>query len=424
MIVRAIAALLVVLGVIAGALYWFIAGGGTREAIEREATAWLGRPVRIGDATVAFYPRLALRLEDVRVGEPVRVTLPRVDIAGPLGILLSRRFDDAPLDFSATADSGATTIDAAGTLLLAPRVEATVKARSEHLEASDLIELVAALTPAARAAPSPAAEPARVTVEVEAPSASVIGVGITRLAGTIRAVGGEVSIEPLTFDVFGGRHNGWFDAGIGESLDVRLGASVSNIDAAQLAAFAGTAGAITGRLDASMRLGGRGRDLSAVLSSLRGAGEVVVSRGSVRGLDLVENVVRFLGRAPRAREADGTPFTRIAGNFAMGDGRIRSDDLTFHSDEFDIFANGTLRLDTDALDGRAQVVVSETLSAQAGSAIYRYAQTGNRIVLPATIGGTLGRPQVRFDAGAAVRRAVGNEIQRRLSDLLDLVTRF
>jgi hypothetical protein len=199
---------------------------------------------------------------------------------------------------------------------------------------------------------------------------------------------------------------------------------VSNIDAAQLAAFAGTAGAITGRLDASMRLGGRGRDLSAVLSSLRGAGEVVVSRGSVRGLDLVENVVRFLGRAPRAREADGTPFTRIAGNFAMGDGRIRSDDLTFHSDDFDIFANGTLRLDTDALDGRAQVVVSETLSAQAGSAIYRYAQTGNRIVLPATIGGTLGRPQVRFDAGAAVRRAVGNEIQRRLSDLLDLVTRF
>jgi uncharacterized protein involved in outer membrane biogenesis len=421
MIVKSIAALAIVLAVAVGALYWFIAGGGARERIERASTAWLGRPVRIGDATVAFSPRLALRLEDVRVGDPERVTLPRADVAAPLEILLSRRFDEAPLDFRFTAVSGTTTIDVAGMVQLAPRVDATVKARSEHLEAADLMELVAAFTPATTATPSSSAQPPQIVAEVDAPSASIAGVGIKRLTATVRAVGADISIEPVSFDAFAGRHNGWFDAAVGETLEVRLGSSFSNIDAAQLTAFAGAPGAMTGRLDASMRLGARGGDLAAVLASLRGAGEVVVTDGVVRGLDLVETVVRFLGRAPQARDQRGTPFDRLAGNFAMGDGRVRSDDLTLHSAEFDIFANGTLRFDTEALDGRAQVVISEALSAQAGTAVFRYAQTGNRIVLPATIAGTLGRPQVRFDTGAAVRRAVGNEIGRRLTDLLDLV---
>jgi hypothetical protein len=336
-------------------------------------------------------------------------------------MLVSRRFDEAPLDFSFTAVSGTTTIDATGTVQLAPRVDAMLKARSEHLEAADLIELVAAFTPASTAAPSSSAPPPQIIAEIDAPSASVAGVGIKRLTGTVRAVGTDISIEPVTFDAFAGRHNGWFDATIGEGLEVRFGSSFSNLDAGQLAEFAGAPGALTGRLDASMRLGARGRDLAAVLASLRGAGEFVVTDGVVRGLDLVETVVRFLGRAPQARDEVGTPFNRMAGNFAMGDGRVRSDDLTLHSGDFDIFAAGTLRFDTEALDGRAQVIVSEALSAQAEDAVLRYARTGNRIVLPATIAGTLGRPQVRFDTGAAVRRAVGNEIQRRLSDLLDLV---
>jgi hypothetical protein len=230
-----------------------------------------------------------------------------------------------------------------------------------------------------------------------------------------------VSIEPLAFDVFGGRQNGWFDVGIGDALDVRLGTSVNNIDAAQLAAFAGSPGALTGRFGASARLGGRGPDVGAVLGSLRGAGEVVVTNGTIRGLDLVDTVVRFLGRAPQRAAGSGTAFDRIAGNFAMGDALVRTDDLTFHSTDFDIFGRGTLRLDTDVLDGRAQVVVSQALSSQANRTVFRYASSGDRIVLPGTISGTLAKPQVRFDTAGAVEQAIGNEIERRLSDLLDLV---
>jgi hypothetical protein len=478
LVLAALAVAAVLLVAAAGVIYWFLAGDASRRALERQATQWLGQPVRIGASSVAFLPRVTVRLRDIRVGEPVRVTLAEVDIAAALRPLLSRRLEDAtvtvvnsrldlPLPFSLpvtaqsesrvvirsialrdvvlanrgreirvsadsslantrltlttlTATSGKTTVEATGTVELSPRIDAAITARTAMLDGDDLIALVGAFaTPAGGAAPD--SKPPRLTVDVEAPAGIIAGVAISRIAATVRADGHDVSIEPLAFDVFGGRHNGWFDAALGDGLSVRLGASVSNVDAARLAAFGGEPGALTGRLDASARLGGSGPDLAAVLGSLRGAGEVVVSNGSVRGLDLVAAVVRFLGRAPAERQTSGTPFERIAGNFALSDGRLRSDDLSLHSPDFDIFARGTLRLDTDALDGRAEVVLSEALSAQAGRDVYRYARTGTRVVLPATVGGTLGQPRIRFDAAAAVRQAIGNEIERRLSDLLDMV---
>ncbi len=477
LIVPAIAILVVILGVTAGALYWFLTGDASRQALERQAGAWLGHPVRIGSLSATLYPRVSLRLRDVRAGDPVRVTLAEVDLSAALRPLLSRRIEDAtvtvadsridlPLPFSLpvtapggsplsirsialrnvvlasrgreiqvsadaslagtrlaitrfSASTGKTAIDASGTVELSPRIDATIKARApDLLDADDLIAVAGAfVTPGS----APASPPPRITAEIEAPYGSITGVPIRRIAATLRADGNQVSIEPLSFSVFGGRQNGWVDVSFGDRLEMRLGLGVSNIDVAELATLAGAAGAITGRLNGSVRFGAAAPDLTNALGSLRGAGEVVISNGTMRGLDLVGTVVRFLGRAPLARPAGGTPFERIAGNFALSDGRVRSDDLTLHSADFDIFVRGTLRLDTDMLDGRAQVVLSEALSAQPGRDLFRYARTGTRIVLPGTVGGTLEEPRIGFDTAAAARQAIGNEIQRRLSDLLDVL---
>ena len=55
--------------VAAGALYYFMSGDGVRQALERQATAWLGQPVRIASASAQILPRPAIALGDVRVGE-------------------------------------------------------------------------------------------------------------------------------------------------------------------------------------------------------------------------------------------------------------------------------------------------------------------------------------------------------------------
>ena len=80
---------------------------------------------------------------------------------------------------------------------------------------------------------------------------------------------------------------------------------------------------------------------------------------------------------------------------------------------------GTLNLDSDALSGRVDVTLSEALSAQAGTDLIRYTREGNRVVLPAAIGGTLEMPRLTIDVGAAAKRGIRNEAGRRIKGLLD-----
>ena len=62
-------------------------------------------------------------------------------------------------------------------------------------------------------------------------------------------------------------------------------------------------------------------------------------------------------------------------------------------------------------------MLSEALSAQAGTDLLRYTREGNRVVLPATLGGTLESPRLSIDAAAALRRGIHNEIGERLKGL-------
>lgn len=69
------------------------------------------------------------------------------------------------------------------------------------------------------------------------------------------------------------------------------------------------------------------------------------------------------------------------------------------------------------------MVVSERLPATAGRDLARFTREGARIVLPATIGGTLAQPRIGIDAAAAIQRGVRNEIGRRLRDAIERLGR-
>ena len=52
-LILSLAAVLVLLAVVAaGAVYWLFSGDGLRLAIEQQATAFLGQPVKVGRASV------------------------------------------------------------------------------------------------------------------------------------------------------------------------------------------------------------------------------------------------------------------------------------------------------------------------------------------------------------------------------------
>jgi hypothetical protein len=78
-----------------------------------------------------------------------------------------------------------------------------------------------------------------------------------------------------------------------------------------------------------------------------------------------------------------------------------------------------MSLATQAIAFRTNLVLSRELSAQAGRDLYRLAREGDRVVLPATIGGTTTAPTVFIDVQAALQRALRNKAQDELKGLLD-----
>ena len=485
LLIGGVAALLVI--VTAAAAYWFFARDGFRQALEAQATAWLGHPVRISAARVQFLPRLAVELRDVRVGEPVQLTLDDIDLASDLRPLFNGRIENAdvaisgsridlPLPFglpestgdsgtaaradapvrivsiksialrsvrlrsrgreivvsadsayggtalalnSITAESGGTTLKAEGLMVLSPRIDARINAVANRLDLDELLALADAFAPASSGSRQDAGPSPRVAASISADEARAGGVIVRNFTTTLVRDGSSVSLTPLQFEAFGGRYASSIQARVGKQLSATIESKIENVDVAQLAAFGGSPDSVTGTLSGTGKFTGFGSDFSQVLRSARGTGSASIVKGSIKRLDLVRTVILFFGRpAPDAGESTDR-FDQLDARFSLANRIVNAEALSLTSADADMAGSGTLNLDTDALNGRVDVTLSEALSRQAGTDLIRYTREGNRVVLPAAIGGTLKNPRLTIDVGAAAKRGLRNEVERRMKGILD-----
>jgi hypothetical protein len=482
----AVLVLLVLLAAV-GALYWFLSRDGVRLTLERQATAWLGEPVRIESVNARIIPVVAIHLSNVRVGEPAQLTLSDIELRAPLRALMHRRIEDAelvvsgsridmPLPFALPApttsvsnapvavplrlvsvrsiaihdvtlvsrgraiaisadaalqgnqltiarleaSSGATRLETSGVVTLQPRVDAQLRVRGDRIDLDELLALASAFSPRPSGRQSNAGRPpVRIGARVSAARATAAGVEMRNLTTDLQVDGGRVSLSPLAFEVFGGEIQGTVAATLGDSVEAKLQSRAMDIDVGELATFGGVPGAITGRLTGAATFSGRGADFAATLRDARGSGTITITNGTIQRLNLVRTVILFFGRPAPNQVAASDHFDRLEVGFSFANQIVHAEALALHSADADLVGNGTLSLDTRALDGKADITLSEELSAQAGTDLYRYTHEGNRVVLPATIGGRLGAPRVAIDATAAVRRGLRNEIERRIEELLD-----
>ena len=112
-------------------------------------------------------------------------------------------------------------------------------------------------------------------------------------------------------------------------------------------------------------------------------------------------------------------FSRLGGTFTLADGVLQSNDLALASRDVDLSGRGTLRIAGAVTDVRANLLLSEALTAQAGRDLVRYAREGSRVVLPATITGPLASPTVFIDIQAAAGRALRNEVEDQIRKALE-----
>jgi uncharacterized protein involved in outer membrane biogenesis len=327
-----------------------------------------------------------------------------------------------------TASSGRTELSATGVVQLEPHIDAVLTVSADQVDVDELLALAAAFAAAAdEGGPAPAKSErsgaarsdARIAATITADTARTGELEIQNFATELTADGDRVTLSPLTFELFGGRYEGALNASLGDAIAATLESRVTGLDVARLAAFGGAPDTITGTLSGAGTFTGRGADLSAALANARGSGRAAIDDGTIRHLNLVRTVVLFFGR-PDPGAADGTNrFDAIALEYSLANQVFRANSFAFDSPDVDIAGTGTLGVDTKALDGDLTLALSEELSRQAGTDLARFTREGNRILLPANLGGTLDQPRVTIDAKEAITRGIRNETERQLKGLLE-----
>ena len=100
-IVAALVAVFILLAV--GAVVWarsILATETVRTAIAAQASKAIGQPVTIGGIGASIFPRVAIDLEQVAIGQPPRIQAETIHVATNFRALLSRRIEHAALRLS------------------------------------------------------------------------------------------------------------------------------------------------------------------------------------------------------------------------------------------------------------------------------------------------------------------------------------
>jgi uncharacterized protein involved in outer membrane biogenesis len=361
-------------------------------------------------AAVRIVSIRSITLRGVRLRSRDREVLVSADSSLEGTTLELRRFE---------AESGRTALSIEGVVSLSPRLDAQLQASATRLDLDELIALADAFTPPASGAASPRGPAPRIVAAISAAQATAGTLSVSAFTTELSLDGDAIALNPLRFEVFGGRYEGAVTARLETPLAATIESRIADIDVAQLAAFGGVPDTITGRLSGDGRFTGSGSAVPELWQSARGSGSAEIVDGSIRRLQLVRTVVLFFGRPAPDAEKGSDRFKRLDVTFSLEDRRLRAQKFSLQSEDADMLGTGSLNLANDALDGRVDVLLSEALSAQAGTDLVRYTREGNRVVLPAAIGGTLSMPRLTIDAGAAVKRGIRNEVERRLKDLFE-----
>jgi uncharacterized protein involved in outer membrane biogenesis len=414
-----------------------------RVQIEQRVAARLGQPVQIGSATAAIFPSVSIDLHDVRIGRPAAVQLARVRLLTGTRALFSRRIQDAelsledgriawplPFSWSDGGGGGAASDGPSLTLISVRRIAfrnvtfaTSLPPITVDLDAAlagdrlDVTRLSAKSDRNRLDATGAVTSIARLEAEFHATGfLTFAGYTARDVAGTISISPRGISLSPLAFSMFDGRFDGRLDVDLrGTPPQLRLQGAVRNVDVAAI-----LTGAVTGRLGATLSIAGSGADGSALQRSARGPFTAKIADGTLPYIDIVRPVVLAFGKPSGVTPGgSGSSFSSLTGTFALTRGTISTDNLNLEARDFTAHGRTSLQVESGTVDSHLDVILSRELTQQAGSDLRRYAAEDGRVVVPATVGGTLTHPSVFVDPAEAMKRALSNELKRRAGALLD-----
>lgn len=331
-----------------------------------------------------------------------------------------------------TADD--TAVEATGTFTSLSPLEGTLEARAERVNFDRLMQFMSDFVvtePQAAASGTGALAAGRVTVALTIADATTGSLSLSNVKATAIVTPAALTLQPFGFGIFGGRYEGSLQLAMQTPPRFVWRGDVSGVNMPALMAFAGAPASMTGTLSAAIALEGAGVEMERALRTAHGTATVKVTDGTVAGLSLVPTlVVATSGRggyeasAARAVESRSTTnrderFSTLAASLSLANAVVRIQDLAMSSPDVDLDGAGTLTVANLTIDLTGRARLSEALSKQGGTDLYRYTQEGGRVTLPATVKGPLGNLTVGINLADAALRAIRNRANEEAKKVIE-----
>jgi len=253
--------------------------------------------------------------------------------------------------------------------------------------------------------------------------ATLSGMEFTAVELGLNAAAGDLRLHPISADFFGGKYQG----------DVRINASsgspvlsvnenISEVDLGSLAVAMFDQENITGSINGSFQLSGRGDDLAAIQRSLNGNMSMELIDGTWEGTDVWYELRRARALykqepAPDPELPARTRFSTVRATGLVTDGVFHNDDLLAELPFMQLTGKGDVDFAAAEVDYRLTARILERPEFVEGVSEEELEEF-TEAVIPLRITGSLAEPSIRPDIEEALKEEVKKEVKKQLLEQL------
>jgi AsmA protein len=251
--------------------------------------------------------------------------------------------------------------------------------------------------------------------------ASLSGMKFENVKLGINAANGNMRLQPIAANIFGGQYEGDVRINTAGSMPVlSVNENVSGVDLGSLAVAMFDQESVTGSINGSFKLSGTGDDLAAIQRSLNGSMSMELLDGTWEGTDVWYELrrARALYKKEPAPEPELPPRTRFSSVRASGpvtDGVFRNDDLLAELPFMRLTGKGNVDFAAAKIDYRMSARILERPEFIEGASDTELDEF-TEAVIPLKITGPIADPSIAPDIQQMLKQEAKKEVKKRLLD--------
>ncbi|HKJ83270.1 MAG TPA: AsmA family protein [Mariprofundaceae bacterium] len=222
------------------------------------------------------------------------------------------------------------------------------------------------------------------------------GLTLQNLRATMQGRDGRFTLEPLQFDLSGGRveERGsilvkYYPARWSES------AHISDVQVRPVLLALAKTDMVSGVMQMDTNLHGIGLLPKRATASLSGSGKVRVRNGTIKGVD-IPGTLRRLTAPGQQQGPKSTDFSELSASFEVDHGRVSNDDLFMASPLFRLTGHGQINLASKTMDYHLKPRLIGSLIGQGDTEAVR-----RGLVVPLRLIGPIEQPKVQVEVDPA-----------------------